>query len=69
MLKGQQFCILDLREEHLVEILDITNTMVTYKYIHTQYSPLLKQVYKRDIESFNKKLTNKTPEEYKLEHL
>lgn len=69
MLKGQQFCILDSREEHLIEILDITNTMVTYKYIHVQSSQLLNRMYKRSIESFNKKLTNKTPEEYKLEHL
>ena len=66
---GQEFCVRDVEKEFLVQIININKYEVSYQYTHGPSEILIGQIFKRNIESFKKKITQTSPEEYKLKYL
>lgn len=65
---GQEICVKDCNIECLVEIIKISSEVVYYIYLSSP-SLILNMTFCRTLEKFYTKIIDKTPEEYKLEHL
>lgn len=69
MIIGQELCVKDVGREFLIKIISIEENYIYYQYIHGPSVIVIGLTFKRNITSFNNKLTQTSPEEYKLKHL